>query len=92
VAVATSDPFADQRGLAKAGGGGEKSQFAVKPRVQPLDQARTRDQLGPDGRNVQFRLQERILLHGRPSCCMMTAPGCKYIMPQMDCQRECASA
>jgi hypothetical protein len=28
---------------------------------RPLDQARARDQLGPDVWDIQFRLQERIL-------------------------------
>jgi hypothetical protein len=53
-----SDPFSDQRGLAKAGRGGNEGQHAGKPalrwqpRIQPLHQAWARYQLGPDGRNI----------------------------------------
>ncbi len=40
---ATSDPFADQRGFTKAGGGRDEGQFTVQPLVQPLDQAGAED-------------------------------------------------
>jgi hypothetical protein len=34
-----SDPFAQNRGLAEAGWGGDEGQFPAQARVQPLDQA-----------------------------------------------------
>jgi hypothetical protein len=51
---AASDPFAQQRRLAKAGWCGDEGQLAVKPRVQLLDQAGTRDQLWADGWDIEF--------------------------------------
>ena len=56
---AAGGPLAQQRGLAKAGRGGDEREFAVQARVQPLDQARTRDQLGPDGGDIQFGGKQR---------------------------------
>ena len=53
--LATGDPFADQRGFAKAGGGRDEGQFAVQPLVQPLDQARAEDHVRPRWRDIQFR-------------------------------------
>jgi hypothetical protein len=63
---ATGDPFADQRGFAKAGGGGDEGQSAVvQTFVQPLGQAGT----GHDSRlglgNVEFGGQNRRR-HGSP--------------------------
>src|SRR5215207_8899252 len=51
---ATSDPFAEERGLAKAGGGGDEGQPAVQTLVEAFDQAWARD--GPRLRrwDVQF--------------------------------------
>jgi hypothetical protein len=46
--------FAQQRRFAKAGWGGDEGQFAVQPRVQPLDQARGRDEFSPDGRGCRL--------------------------------------
>ena len=44
---ATGDPFADQRGFAKAGGSRDEGQFtAAETLVQPLDQARAETALG----------------------------------------------
>ena len=40
---ATGDPFADQRGFAKAGGSRDEGQFTSQTLVQSLDQARTQD-------------------------------------------------
>jgi len=51
-------PFAQQRGLAKAGRRGDEGELAVQTRVQPLDQARARHQACPDRGNVEFGLQE----------------------------------
>jgi hypothetical protein len=50
------DPFADERGLAKAGGGRDKGQPAVRREalVQPLDQAGAEDDLRPEWWDVQF--------------------------------------
>jgi hypothetical protein len=41
------DPFAEQRGLPEAGGGGEKSytRRGLQAPVEPLEQAGTRDKL-----------------------------------------------
>jgi len=44
--------------LAKAGRGGDEGQFAVQPRVQSLEQARARDQVGPDRGDIEFGLQQ----------------------------------
>ena len=52
--VATGDPFADQRGFAEAGGGGDEGQFAVQPLVQPLDQAGAKNNLRPRAGDVKF--------------------------------------
>ncbi len=54
---ATCDPFADQRGFAKAGGGRDEGQFAAhcQPLVQPLDQARAEDNFRPRRGDVKFR-------------------------------------
>ena len=52
-------PLTQQRRLAKSGRGGDKRQLAVQPGVQPLNQARTRDQLWLDGGDIEFGLQER---------------------------------
>ena len=41
--LATGDPFADQRGFAKAGGGRDEGQFTMQALVQPLDQAGAED-------------------------------------------------
>lgn len=51
------NPFADQRGFAKAGGCGDEGQFAAysETLIQPLDQARAWDHLRSRGRNVKFR-------------------------------------
>jgi hypothetical protein len=65
---AAGDPSADQRRFAKAGRSGDERQPTVLPRAQALDQARARDQLGPDGRNVQLGLREPTRLHEGPSC------------------------
>jgi len=40
---ATTDPFAQQRGLAKAGRGGDEGELTVKPCIQLLNQARAWD-------------------------------------------------
>ena len=40
------EPFADQGGFPKAGRGGDQRQFAVQPRVQPLEQADAGHNLG----------------------------------------------
>ena len=48
---ATGDPFADQRGFPKAGGGRDEGQFAAcnEPLIQPLDQAGAEDNFGRGG-------------------------------------------
>ena len=45
--LATGDPFADKRGFAKARRGRDEGQFPVRTLVQPLDQARTKDDFRP---------------------------------------------
>jgi len=52
------DPLTQQRRLAETGRGGDERQFALKPRVQPLDQARARHQVGARWRDIEFGLQE----------------------------------
>src|SRR5687767_12208059 len=44
---ATGDPFAKQRGFAKAGGGGDEGQFAGQTLVETPGQAGTEDGMGP---------------------------------------------
>ena len=50
------DPFAEQRGLAKAGGGRDEGQFAPRREtlVQPLDQAGAEDNFRPRWRDIKF--------------------------------------
>ena len=55
-------PFAEQGGLASAGGGRDQGQFAVQPGVQPFHQPRTGDQVGRRGGQVELGGEER---HGR---------------------------
>ncbi len=54
--LATSDPFADQRGFAKAGGGRDEGQFTARRQalVQPLDQAGAGDNFGRGGGIYSF--------------------------------------
>ena len=54
---AAGDPFADQRGFAKAGGGRDEGQLVTRREtlVQPLNQAGTEDDFGPRRGDVQFR-------------------------------------
>jgi hypothetical protein len=54
--LAASNPFAQQRRLAKAGRGRNGGQFVVQAVVQPLDQVRARDELrsGGEGYRVLF--------------------------------------
>ena len=52
------DPFAQEGGFAEAGGGGDEGQLARHPRVQPLDQARARDQFWAGGGNIELGFQE----------------------------------
>ena len=90
-------PLADQCGFAKASRSRDERQLATKTQaflkdvlaqafIEPLDQAWARDNFGPDRRDMQFRLQERNLLHAHPFCTVTTDPGCKYIMLLIDCQ------
>ena len=50
------DPFADQRGFTKAGGGGDEGQFAScqQTLVQPLDQAGAEDNFRPRWGDIKF--------------------------------------
>ena len=48
------EPFADQRGFAKAGRGRDQRQFAVQTLVQPLDQAGAGDNLGARWGDKEF--------------------------------------
>ena len=52
--LATGDPFADQRGFAKAGGGRDEGQLAVQTLVQPLDQAGAEDNFRPRWGDIKF--------------------------------------
>ena len=54
---ATSDPFADQRGLAKAGGGRDEGQLSSRGEtfIQSLNQARTENNFSPVRGNIKFR-------------------------------------
>ena len=54
--LAASNPFAQQRGLAKAGRRGDEGELAVQARVQLLDQAWTRDQFWPGRGDIEFGL------------------------------------
>jgi hypothetical protein len=40
---------------------------------------------------MQFLQRERVLLYERPTCCVTTAPRCKYTMSQENRQRDCAT-
>ncbi len=51
---ATGDPFAKQRGFAKAGGGGDEGQFAVQTLVETPGQAGTEDGMGPRWGDIEF--------------------------------------
>ena len=55
-ALATCDPFTDQRGFTKAGGGRDEGQFAARREalVQPLDQAGAEDNFRPRWGNIKF--------------------------------------
>jgi len=59
--LATGEPFADQRGLAEAGGGRDEGQFVAgrETLVQPLDQPGARDHLGSRWGDIEFRRQDR---------------------------------
>ena len=46
------------RRLAKPGRGGDERQFAVQPCIQPLNQARARDEFRPDGGDIEFGGQQ----------------------------------
>ena len=50
------DPFAEQRGLPKTGGGGEESYTGrgLQAPVEPLEQAGARDELWSSGRNEEL--------------------------------------
>ena len=50
------DPFAEQRGLAKAGGGGEESYTGrgLQAPVEPLEQAGASDELWSSGRDEEL--------------------------------------
>src|SRR5438552_3031048 len=52
--LATGEPFAEQRSFTKAGGCRDEGQFAVQTLVQLLDQAGTRDNFRPRGRDIKF--------------------------------------
>ena len=56
--LAANDPFAQQRRLAKAGRRGDEGELAVEARVQRLNQARARHQVGARWRDIEFGLQE----------------------------------
>ncbi len=58
---ATGDPFADQRGFTKTGGGGDEGQLAARREaiVQLLDQTRAEDNFSPRWGDVKFRSQNR---------------------------------
>ncbi len=63
--LATGDPFADQRGFAKAGGGRDEGQFAsCRALVQPLDQAGAEDNFRPRWGNIKFG-EEKWLRHSK---------------------------
>ena len=50
------DPFAEQRGLPKSGGGGEESYTGrgLQAPVEPFEQARARDELWASGRDEEL--------------------------------------
>ena len=58
---ASGNPCAQQRGLAKTGRCGDEGESLspVQPLVQPLDQSRPGDQLGPDGRDIKLCGEQR---------------------------------
>jgi len=58
--LATGEPFADQRGLAEAGGGRDEGQFVAgrETLVQPLDQPGARDHLGSRWGDIEFGGQD----------------------------------
>ena len=56
--LAAVDPFAQQRGLAEACRGGDEGELAVQASVQPLEQARARDEVGSGWRNIELGLQQ----------------------------------
>ena len=58
--LVTGNPFADQRGFAKAGRGGDEGEFVTKLKtlIEPFDQVGAWDQVRPQWRDIQFRLQE----------------------------------
>ncbi len=64
-------PFAQQRGLAKAGRGRDERQLAIQARDQLLAQARARHQLRSDRRNMEFGGQKR---HGHDATILPRFP------------------
>ena len=50
----TGDPFAEERGLTGAGGGGDEGKLAVQTLVQPLDQAGAEDDSSPRWGDIEF--------------------------------------
>jgi len=47
-------PGGDQRGLAKPRRSGYQSQLPLQPLIQPLDQTRAGNPIGPHGRNIEL--------------------------------------
>ena len=55
-------PRAQQRRLAKSGGGGDQRQLALHHPIEPIDEPRARDTVGARRRNGELRCQKGLLL------------------------------
>ena len=62
-----ADPFAEQRGRAEPCRGGDEGEPMMQPRVQPLDQAGARYQIGPDGGDRVMFSEAVRPFHPRPT-------------------------
>ncbi|MFN2185673.1 MAG: hypothetical protein ACK2UU_16930, partial [Anaerolineae bacterium] len=58
-------PMCNQRRLSEPRWSRHQCQLVARTQtsIQLIDETRARDQIGPDGRNIQLCLQERLLLH-----------------------------
>jgi len=54
LSLASGEPFAEERGFAKAGRGTDEGQYAVQTLIQPLDQAGAENSFRPRWGEIEF--------------------------------------